>query len=260
MSIPIFPKSFRSGPSTDRLSHDHIAHLSGIMGSTVPPHQDAQNPYHIPPTYFANTADSGRGDGSASAHPSSSTSRRLSRQPAPGRDALQSMTESDMFRDAEDEGESGDYDLGRDLLAFDPPPPRTGPQYPYPQHGSSSLASPYRSSTLNPSSTPPSALSAYSNGLGPSADNPAGTGSASPRRDHLPSSSSVSSMSSALKGRRAPAPAALDLSPRRNEGSKRNQYEGLGYGTPLTEGRRVMTDSMLDSVSAGAAVVSLSDD
>ena len=77
-----------------------------------------------------------------------------------------------------------------------------------------------------------------------------------PSRDLLISSASVSSMSSALKGRRAPAPAALDLSPRA-ERSMQEQVEqgrygtvgGLGHVRSTSDSRRVVTDTNVDRVS-----------
>lgn len=71
-------------------------------------------------------------------------------------------------------------------------------------------------------------------------------------RDRLPSSTSYSSMSASLRGRRAPAPAALDLSPRSErvrreaaglQGQQRYQELGLG-AAPVIEGldRRIVTE------------------
>ncbi|WVF67252.1 hypothetical protein IAT40_002000 [Kwoniella sp. CBS 6097] len=57
-----------------------------------------------------------------------------------------------------------------------------------------------------------------------------------PPRESLASSTSTSSLSSTLRGRRAPAPAALDLSPR-----KEDRYAGLGV-RPAVENRRVVTE------------------
>ncbi|WVQ84565.1 hypothetical protein IAT38_006719 [Cryptococcus sp. DSM 104549] len=61
-----------------------------------------------------------------------------------------------------------------------------------------------------------------------------------PSRERLKSSTSVSSMSSAARGRRAPAPAALDLSPN----TERTRYGdvGLGHTGASGEGRRVVTE------------------
>nr|XP_031861636.1 uncharacterized protein CI109_002866 [Kwoniella shandongensis]KAA5528708.1 hypothetical protein CI109_002866 [Kwoniella shandongensis] len=58
----------------------------------------------------------------------------------------------------------------------------------------------------------------------------------SPQRERLASSASISSMSSTVRGRRAPAPAALDLSPR-----SENRYGGLGLGQG-GESRRIVTE------------------
>ncbi|OCF34204.1 CMGC/DYRK/DYRK2 protein kinase [Kwoniella heveanensis BCC8398] len=57
-----------------------------------------------------------------------------------------------------------------------------------------------------------------------------------PPRERLASSTSTSSLSSTMRGRRAPAPAALDLSPR-----KEDRYAGLGV-RPTAENRRVVTE------------------
>lgn len=221
------------------------------MGSTFPPQHDAQNPYHIPPAYFSPNANK-HGGPSSSANPT--ISRRvssLSGQQGSGQQEI----DTEMFRDAEDDTGSGDYDLGRDLLGFDPPPPRSGPPQPPPaQSGQPVLRSPYEPNRSRsnenqhaaPTTSPPFMQSF-----------PAGSCSGqnsitSPGRDRLQSSTSVSSMSSTLRGNRAPAPAALDLSPKRDQGAKRNQYDGLGHGTPSTEGRRVVTDSYLERVSCSA--------
>ncbi|OCF77636.1 CMGC/DYRK/DYRK2 protein kinase [Kwoniella mangroviensis CBS 8886] len=78
----------------------------------------------------------------------------------------------------------------------------------------------------NPYSTMPPSLS------------PAHTLQHPPSRERLTSSTSNSSFTSTLKGRRAPAPAALDLSPRRDD-----RYGGLGMGLePSPESRRVVTE------------------
>ncbi|WWC91879.1 uncharacterized protein L201_006828 [Kwoniella dendrophila CBS 6074] len=72
----------------------------------------------------------------------------------------------------------------------------------------------------------------------PSALSPAHTLRSPRSRERLASSTSTSSISSTLKGRRAPAPAALDLSPRREE-----RYGGLGLGLgPSSDSRRVVTE------------------
>lgn len=223
------------------------------MGSTSLPESDPRNPYHIPPTYFTPNANNQNGGPSSSSSAQPSVSRRLSS--LPGRDGSQAtVTESDMFRDADDDTGSGDYDLGRDLLGFDPPPPRSGPYQNPPQSGGqSSLASPYapdRSRSYDNSNTNQSALSPFSQAF-PIGSSSGLTSMASPNRDRLPSSNSVSSMSSQMKGNRAPAPAALDLSPNRDRTAKRNPYDGLGYGTPAqsTDGQRVLTDSSSSRVS-----------
>ena len=174
-----------------------------------PPH-----PYHIHPTYFNSNAN-------ANAQPGPSISRRRSSLQPGGE------TESDKFRDAEEDArDSGDYDMSKDLLAFNPPPPRN--------HGYDSLSSPYRPRPLDQSH----ALSPNSTGLSSPAT--------SPGRERLPSSNSITSMSSNTGGRRAPAPAALELSPRKER--PRNQYESLGYGVPV-EHRRVATEPPMDRVS-----------
>ena len=142
--------------------------------------------------------------------------------------------EADKFRDAEEEDvrHSGDYDMGKDLLGFHPPPPRN--------HGYDPLSSPYRPSEYTSSPTRPP----LSNGLGSS-----GYSASSPGRERMPSSNSITSMSSNTGGRRAPAPAALELSPRKERPYTRNPYEGLGHGVPASETRRVATEPILDRVS-----------
>jgi hypothetical protein len=201
----------------------------------MPNSSDSSHPYHIPPTYFSSSTANAN---SNNAHPGPSFSRRRSSLQQGG-DARGSLTESDKFRDAEEEDvrHSGDYDMGQDLLAFNPPPPRGGPD---------SLSSPYqrlsaRPSDQNMSST---ALSPLSNGMGSS-----GSTATSPGRERMPSSNSITSMSSNTGGRRAPAPAALELSPRKERQSTRNPYGDLGYGAPSSETRRVTTEPMMDRVS-----------
>ncbi|WVQ94851.1 hypothetical protein IAU59_001934 [Kwoniella sp. CBS 9459] len=66
--------------------------------------------------------------------------------------------------------------------------------------------------------------------------NPSSQLLSTPPRERLASSTSTSSLSSTLRGRRAPAPAALDLSPR-----KEDRYGGLGI-RPTNENRRVVTE------------------
>ncbi|WWC64768.1 uncharacterized protein I303_107380 [Kwoniella dejecticola CBS 10117] len=96
----------------------------------------------------------------------------------------------------------------------------------YPSHSHSLSQRPHQS--IPEMSAPPS-YSSYS----PSRDfHPA---PAPAPRERLTSSTSNSSLSSTLKGRRAPAPAALDLSPRRDD-----RYGSLGIGLgPSPESRRV---------------------
>lgn len=206
------------------------------MGSTLPPQHDGQNPYHIPPTYFSTR----QADAGGSAVPSNpAQTRRLSAQPSG-----QARPDSDMFKDADDEAGSGDFDFGGDLLAFDPPPPRTGP----PPTGPTLLSSPYesnRSRSDQQASTP-----SFSNGMGTGSYSGQGMGRPEMERDRLVSSTSVSSMSSTLKGKRAPAPAALDLSPRRDQAAKRDPYSGLGYGHPTPS----------ESLSSGPQVTRVSRD
>jgi hypothetical protein len=173
------------------------------------------HPYHIHPTYFTTNPN---------AQPGPSISRRRSSL-QPNGEARASLTESDKFRDAEEDArDSGDYDMGKDLLAFNPPPPR----------GYDSLSSPYRQRPFDQSN----ALSPNSTGMSSPAT--------SPGRERLPSSNSITSMSSNTGGRRAPAPAALELSPRKER--PRNQYESLGHGVPV-EQRRVATEPPMDRVS-----------
>jgi hypothetical protein len=78
-----------------------------------------------------------------------------------------------------------------------------------------------------------------------------------PPRERLPSSASMSSIGGSLRGRRAPAPAALDLSPRserlvRSDATIRKEKYGAlgGLGAPvgLHPTRRVVTDSQLARV------------
>nr|ODO04173.1 CMGC/DYRK/DYRK2 protein kinase [Cryptococcus depauperatus CBS 7855] len=65
----------------------------------------------------------------------------------------------------------------------------------------------------------------------------------SPSRQRLLSSTSISSMSSSPRGRRAPAPAALDLSP---GGERSRYYAELGHGSSYTpKNARVVTEPPL---------------
>ncbi|ORY31673.1 hypothetical protein BCR39DRAFT_88836 [Naematelia encephala] len=167
----------------------------------------------------------------------------------------QVAAEGDQFMDA-----VGDEDRGyADLLGFEPPPPRYAPQPP-------SLQSPYEhqqpfASQYSHRSPPAPDLLTPSRSYLPS--NTGGTARnvdfGSPPRERLPSSASMSSMSATLGGRRAPAPAALDLSPRTervvretaaaNESNRYSKLGGLGFGAPptsQTEGRRIVTDPLWD--------------
>lgn len=103
------------------------------------------------------------------------------------------------------------------------------------------------SHSLSPSYSFPHALDAQSQYLQQQ-------GYGEPVRDRLPHSSSQTSMSASLRGKRAPAPAALDLSPkadRRKESAVSQGEEGysnLGLGMPQVlegQGRRVVTDSSI---------------
>jgi hypothetical protein len=200
----------------------------------MPPSRDARHPYHIPPTYFGTSGTDNDGL-HADSQPGPSISRRRSSLQPPQLEARGSLTDSDMFRDAEDDAGDQDYDLGRDLLSFNPPPARTYNGL----SGGSMLSSPYQPHAPRPpdQSYAPVTQSTYSQ---------QSPGALSPGRDRLPSSNSMSSMSSTTKSRRAPAPAALNLSPRREV---RNPYEGLGHGVPSTETRRVATEPVLERVS-----------
>ena len=75
-------------------------------------------------------------------------------------------------------------------------------------------------------------------------------------RDGIPSPSSIASMGSSMRGRRAPAPAALDLSPRRNavglQAGMRDRYGDIGATggeSGAITGRRFVTDTALARVS-----------
>lgn len=189
------------------------------MGSTYRSQHDGHNPYHIGPSFFSG----GQTDAGGSATSNTQEGRRQSsRPPAEGR------PDSDMFRDADDEGVSGDLDFARDLLAFDPPPPCSGP----PPSGSNVLSDPYEASRR--AHDPQIHTRHISNGVNAGPSTGQVGGSPGMERDRLASSTSVSSMSSTLKGRRAPAPAALDLSPRREQEVKQNPYSAIGHGYPPT--------------------------
>jgi hypothetical protein len=193
------------------------------------PTNEQPHPYHIHPNYF------GGSNADTNSQPGPSGSRRRSSL-LPAGQARSPFSEADKFRDAEEEDvrHSGDYDMGKDLLGFHPPPPRN--------HGYDPLSSPYRPS--DPSYTSSPTRPPLSNGLSSS-----GYSAASPGRERLPSSNSITSMSSNTGGRRAPAPAALELSPRKERPYTRNPYEGLGHGVPASETRRVATEPILDRVS-----------
>jgi hypothetical protein len=87
------------------------------------------------------------------------------------------------------------------------------------------------------------------------------TSTNTPPRDRLPSSASMTSVGGSLRGRRAPVPAALDLSPSseryRMEAIEEKKYTpsgGLGLGASTApEGRRVVTDPILERVSGHRA-------
>jgi hypothetical protein len=195
------------------------------------PTNEQPHPYHIHPNYF------GGSNANTNAQPGPSGSRRRSSLlPAGAGEARSPLSEADKFRDAEEEDvrHSGDYDMGKDLLGFHPPPPRN--------HGYDPLSSPYRPSDPSDNSSP--TRPPLSNGL-----NSPGYSASSPGRERMPSSNSITSMSSNTGGRRAPAPAALELSPRKERPYTRNPYEGLGHGVPASETRRVATEPILDRVS-----------
>lgn len=193
------------------------------------PTNEQPHPYHIHPNYF------GGSNADTNAQPGPSGSRRRSSL-LPAGEARSPLSEAEKFRDAEEEEvrHSGDYDMGKDLLGFHPPPPRN--------HGYDPLSSPYRPSEHQYTSSP--ARPPLSNGL-----SSPGYSASSPGRERMPSSNSITSMSSNTGGRRAPAPAALELSPRKERPYTRNPYEGLGHGVPASETRRVATEPILDRVS-----------
>lgn len=203
------------------------------MPTNEQPHQ-----YHIHPNYFggSNANTNAQPGPSISRRRSSLSRRRSSLLPAGAGETRSPLLEADKFRDAEEEDvrHSGDYDMGKDLLGFLPPPPRN--------HGYDPLSSPYRPS--DPSYTSSPSRPPLSNG--PSSS---GYSAASPGRERMPSSNSITSMSSNTGGRRAPAPAALELSPRMERSYTRNPYEGLGHGVPVSETRRIATEPILDRVS-----------
>jgi len=197
------------------------------------PANEKSHPYHIHPNYFSSSSNS------TNAQSGPSISRRRSSL-VPGGEARGSLSEADKFRDAEEEDvrHSGDYDMGKDLLGFHPPPARN--------HGYDPLSSPYRPSDQAYTASP--ARPPFSDALS-SPGQPAG----SPGRERMPSSNSITSMSSNTGGRRAPAPAALELSPRKERSYTRNPYEGLGIGVPASETRRVVTEPTLDRVRPSVA-------
>jgi hypothetical protein len=129
-----------------------------------------------------------------------------------------------------------------------PVPPRPGPPNPL----------------RNMSSTSSSSLSGYytsnnqvaSDGM-LSPNRSTQTQPQTPPRDRLISSSSISSMSSTLRGNRAPAPAALDLSPRTERQTREKlgpvqevKYGNLGLGAspsrPAADSRRMASESQVD--------------
>ncbi|WVW86336.1 hypothetical protein I302_108380 [Kwoniella bestiolae CBS 10118] len=121
-------------------------------------------------------------------------------------------------------------------------PPDPGPSSPRYRQASQggqgysdfSLRPAYTSWTTQQNSSPYNSYSAM-----PPSLSPAHTLQNPPSRERLTSSTSNSSLTSTLRGRRAPAPAALDLSPRRGD----DRYAGLGMGHgPSAESRRVVTE------------------
>lgn len=146
-------------------------------------------------------------------------------------------------------GRYNDSDPTRPLAANNNPysayapyqPPNQNPYHPSREY---SLNNP--SSSLSPSQSFPYTMDQYSSPPQGYADSP---------RDRLPSSASYNSMSASVRGRRAPVPAPLDLSPRsekvrRDAGEMQgDQYTGLGLGMPMAhmegQARRVLTDSSL---------------
>jgi hypothetical protein len=106
----------------------------------------------------------------------------------------------------------------------------------------------------NPPPTHPRAVTDPTGVAHPVYQTPSGSSfspsASTPSRDRLPSSSSMTSVGGSLRGRRAPVPAALDLSPSsepyRMEAIEETKYApsrdlGLGAST-APEGRRVVTD------------------
>lgn len=168
----------------------------------------------------------------------------------------------DQFLDAEDlddfeggQGGEGDdsFDFRAQLMdSFDPPPPRsmaaatTVPVHPFrtaqpqPQHQPQPHSTPATKSPMIPTSPYSSSSYAY----------PSLT---TPPRERMITSGSNASFSPTLRGNRAPAPAALDLSPKsdrsmRNDGkSDFGRYGSLadiGLGAPPgnVETRRIVTE------------------
>ena len=162
----------------------------------------------------------------------------------------------DRVGDAEgDDGRRGSFDLRTEMMGFEPPPPRTMPQY---QHAHQYRSPPqppsgdYTSVQLGPRTPPQDPASSLNLRQSP--------------RDRLSSSTSMSSVTSA-RGRSAPAPAALDLSPQSERrlkqaaavGMGQDTYaamRGLGYGQAPGYGldsRRAVTDSSVESVRDNSA-------
>jgi len=195
---------------------------------------------------------------SSSAGPSSYPSRQSSRDAfSYEQGGARADTERDRFGDAEgDCGRAADSDLQAEMTRFQPPPPRT---MPHPHHQT------YRQSPP----TQPDPLSAQPFGhpthpSGPSSSFSPGHELGTISRERLPSSTSVSSMSSAMRERKALIPAALDLSPQSERAMREamavamreERYAAhgrLGQGlAPVgnLQGQRAVTDSYLDQVSS----------
>ena len=157
-------------------------------------------------------------------------------------------------RNASDEEDRGPtFNLRASMMGADPQTAQSTHHahsqslYPGHQHRSPPLPPPPDSQSAPP--LPISHSSGPSTSLSPNLE-----GGSSPR-ERLPSSSSVSSMSSTQRGRRAPAPAALDLSPRsqrvlRDAAAVGDRYGSLGIGPApgTSEGLRAVTDSYIDTV------------
>ncbi|KAK8853335.1 hypothetical protein IAR55_004039 [Kwoniella newhampshirensis] len=114
---------------------------------------------------------------------------------------------------------------------------QAGSSKPYPRQSS---ANGYPEHVLEPAyagwSNYTSAQLTDASNFDPMNDNPLQPPPLTPRRERVASSASISSMSSTVRGRRAPAPAALDLSPR-NE----NKYGDIVMGQ-VKDARRVVTE------------------